>query len=166
MLPASAWLLHPAGSPRSRAENRSHCVPWQGRFPRAQHRRGEFLRARKYRLITAAHVSSCRHLSQANNIDMSSTYDSLQESTCTTLPITKDLSAYWQPQLYYYNPTDTSYTAIPSYAKIYYLQRLGPKGGKLTAFPPGFRMVAGNPMRSSFNASNKVDRAINFVCQG
>ena len=103
---------------------------------------------------------------QANNIDMSSTYESLQQSSCTTLPVTKDLSAYWQPQLYYYNPTDKTYQVIPSYAKIYYLQRPGPRGGKLTAFPPGFRMVAGSPSRSSFNAANPADRAINFVCEG
>lgn len=97
---------------------------------------------------------------------MSSTFESLQKSTCTTLPVTKDLSAYWQPQLYYYNPTNQTYQVIPSYSKIYYLNRNGPKGGNLTAFPEGFRMVAGNPMRSSFNPDNKWEKAINYVCQG
>lgn len=97
---------------------------------------------------------------------MDATYDTLQQSPCTTLPVTKDLSAYWQAQLYYYNPNDQTYSIVPSYSNIYYLQRPGPKGGKLTAFPPGLRMVAGDPLRSSFDPNNKADRASTYVCQG
>jgi len=114
-------------------------------------------------MTDATHLYS---FAQANNIDASSTYETLQKSTCTTLPITKDLSAYWQPSLYYYNPTDQTYQIIPSYSKIYYLNRPGPKNEKLVAFPPGFRMVAGSPMRSTYNSSSFKDQAIDYVCQG
>ncbi|KAK9893605.1 WSC-domain-containing protein [Cystobasidium minutum MCA 4210] len=117
-------------------------------------------------IVSPGQVASHVHnIVGANNIDSSSTYDSLRESTCTSLPITKDLSAYWQPQLYYYNPDNGgSYTAIPSYSKIYYLQRDGGKGN-LTAFPPGLRIVAGSPYRSTYDPNNIAHRAINFVCQ-
>lgn len=99
-------------------------------------------------------------LSQASNIAADSTYESLRKAACTSLPITDDLSAYWQPQLYYWDPKNETYSLIPSYSKIYYLQRPGPKNEKIHAFPAGLQMLAGNPFRKTYNASNFADQAI------
>lgn len=49
-----------------------------------------------------------------SNFDKTMTYESSQESICTTAPITVDKSNYWIPQLYYYNPETTGYQAIPA----------------------------------------------------
>jgi hypothetical protein len=51
-----------------------------------------------------------------------------------------------------------------SFVQTYYLQRDGPTQKEIHPFPEGLRMVAGNPYRSTYNASNMEDRAINFVC--
>ena len=67
--------------------------------------------------------------------------------------------------MYYYSPLDATFQAIPSYSKIYYLQRPGPKNEKLVTFPPGFKMVAGNPFRKTYDHKSFADQAINFVCQ-
>jgi hypothetical protein len=95
---------------------------------------------------------------------MDSTYDSLQDSTCTTLPVQNDHSVYWQPQLYHYNPTDETYQAVPSYAAIYYLRR--PDGDKLEAFPNDLKMVAGDAMRHTNDNSNTTHLAVKYVCEG
>jgi len=34
------------------------------------------------------------------------------------------------------------------------------------AFPDGFRMVAGDPMRRTFNSSDKAQKAVSIVCYG
>jgi len=94
------------------------------------------------------------------------TYDSgfLLSSTCTTSPITVDKSAYWAPAMYFMNQTTSPmrYTRIPSSFNIYYLPRGDP--GNVTAFPEGFRMVAGDASRNTYNASLFGDQAISWVC--
>ncbi|OSD05010.1 WSC-domain-containing protein [Trametes coccinea BRFM310] len=47
---------------------------------------------------------------------------------------------------------------------IYYLPRVGPKNESIKAFPKGFRMLAGDTTRRTFNASSFADQAIDFVC--
>jgi len=75
-------------------------------------------------------------------------YNRQLNSKCTTCSITQDLSAYWVADLYYQYP-DGSLTAVPNGGlTVYYLTRVGTGNQahpKFTAFPKGFRMVAGNP---------------------
>lgn len=88
----------------------------------------------------------------------------MQAGTCTTAPVTVDKSNYWIPQLYYFNPTDQSYTMIPvSFLNTYYLDRPG-VSGVVQAFPDGLRMIAGNGDRRTFDSSDPDDQAISYVC--
>jgi hypothetical protein len=73
-------------------------------------------------------------------------------------------SSYWAQSLYH-RAANGSFTLIPiSFVQTYYLQRDGPTQKKINPFPEGLRMVAGNPYRTVYNASNVADKAINFVC--
>ena len=98
-----------------------------------------------------------------SNFDKTMSYQSARASTCTTARVSEDKSNYWTPQLYYYNPKDTTYQAIPvAYVNTYYLPRSG-KDGKVQAFPDGLRMVSGSPNRRTFN--NDADsKAATYVC--
>jgi len=74
------------------------------------------------------------------------TYADTQKSTCTSALVTADKSNYWIPRLYTANG-NTSVTSVSNGGLlVYYLQR-GDAGEKITAFPEGFRMLAGNPMK-------------------
>lgn len=46
---------------------------------------------------------------------------------------------------------------------VYYLQRPGPNNDKLHAFPPGFRMIAGNPFVRNYTGDFAA-QAVSFVC--
>lgn len=95
-------------------------------------------------------------------------FNDMRASACTTCSInTVDLSAYWHPDLYYRWPNGTLSLVPKGGLTVYYLFRNG-YGSQATpkwkAFPPGFRMISGNPFRRTFNASNVAHRAINFAC--
>lgn len=92
---------------------------------------------------------------------MSTTYEGMRNASCTSCQIQQDLSNYWIPQLYYQGPNNGSFEDVSTIGgmTVYYLQR----GENVTAFPPGFRMLAGNPSLRSY--SDVMEQAaINFVC--
>eukprot|EP01118_Nematostelium_gracile_P009044 TRINITY_DN302_c0_g1_i1.p1 TRINITY_DN302_c0_g1~~TRINITY_DN302_c0_g1_i1.p1 ORF type:complete len:544 (-),score=133.38 TRINITY_DN302_c0_g1_i1:20-1651(-) len=98
-----------------------------------------------------------------------SVFDEMASSSCTTCSIGQvDLTAYWHPDLYYQWPNGT-FSLVPNGGlTVYYPSRQGNAGGsqrdpKWKAFPKGFRMLAGNPYRRSFN-NTLADRAINYAC--
>lgn len=86
----------------------------------------------------------------------------LISSTCTTSPITADKSNYWAPSMYFMNKTSspTTFTRVPSVFNIYYL----PRGDNVKTFPTGFKMIAGESSKNTYNASNFEDQAVSFVC--
>ncbi|WVW81296.1 hypothetical protein I302_103287 [Kwoniella bestiolae CBS 10118] len=99
-----------------------------------------------------------------NNFDKSMTYESTQQSTCTTASVSVDKSNYWIPQLYYYNPSGKNYQAIPvSYVNTYYLPRYSPGEKTVRAFPDGLRMISGDPNRKTFDG-DAASKAITYVC--
>jgi hypothetical protein len=99
-----------------------------------------------------------------SNFDKSMTFASAQASSCTTAQVSVDKSNYWTPQLYYFNPKDESYQAIPvSYMNAYYLPRGKNSTDTVRAFPDGLRMVSGDPYRRDYDGS-VPDQAISFVC--
>lgn len=56
-----------------------------------------------------------------------------------------------------------TFESIPAgNVNTYYLQRPGSKNEKIVAPPAGLRMVAGNPYRRTFNASNFEDQAVRW----
>jgi len=103
-------------------------------------------------------------LSNTSSIDM---YNQITNSRCTDCSITKDLSNYWIPDLYYQYPNG-SLTLVPRGGlTVYYLSR-GGTGNQtnptMSAFPKGLRMLAGNPYRRNFTNSSIADRAISYAC--
>ena len=84
------------------------------------------------------------------------------------------MSNYWTPQLYVKFKNGT-FMPVPEIGDpndtnggmaVDYLQRRGNnKTEKLTAFPKGFRMVAGDPFTRSYG-NNQAANAISFACLG
>lgn len=117
------------------------------------------------RIVSPGGVGTHVHaIAGGSNFDKSMTYASSQAGRCTTAPVSVDKSNYWIPQLYYFNPTEASYTMIPvAYVNTYYLNRPG-KSGVVRAFPDGLRMIAGDGDRRTFDAKDPDSAAINYVC--
>ena len=76
---------------------------------------------------------------------------------------------YWFPHLYFHNATDGTYTSVqqsPPGSAVYYLQRRQSPSEVITAFPPGFRMIAGNmSRRTPYDAVDpNFVPPVNYVC--
>jgi len=82
-----------------------------------------------------------------------------ESSTCTTAKVTVDKSNYWIPRLFYHDKAANTFTNVGNGGLLaYYMQRHN-DNEPIVAFPAGFRMVAGNPMKRS----NKYPEASNDV---
>jgi len=95
------------------------------------------------------------------------TYDLTQQSTCTTCVVTKDLSNYWTPTVYFH-ARNGSFLKVRQLggASIYYQQRhdlKDPEYPRIHAFPRDFRMLAGNPMLRNYT-DDLAGRAISYAC--
>ncbi|KAH8687187.1 WSC domain-containing protein [Tricladium varicosporioides] len=96
-------------------------------------------------------------------------YASTQKSTCSSCSVVQDMSNYWTPSVYY-RAKNKTFTAVQQTggALIYYLQRKDPNDPSsinLSAFPEGFRMIAGNPTLRSYRDVVEQN-AINWACIG
>ncbi|THH32546.1 hypothetical protein EUX98_g1633 [Antrodiella citrinella] len=111
--------------------------------------------------IVSTHVHS---VVGGSRFQASYDYNDLSSSQCSTISVQEDRSNYWAPQLYYHDQNANTFTPIPTSFNIYYLQRPGPANERVQAFPTGLRMLAGNPLRRTNNASNFEDQAISFHC--
>ncbi|GAA5945455.1 hypothetical protein JCM10213_005991 [Rhodosporidiobolus nylandii] len=103
-----------------------------------------------------------------SNFDLSTTFEGMRASECTSCQVKQDMSAYWTPQLYFqwangsFSPVDTTGGGL-----IYYLQRSHPSDTtNITAFPDGFRMLNGRPFKRSYNDSSLQDQSIGWNCLG
>jgi len=91
----------------------------------------------------------------------------------TTCDKAIDHSNYWVPQMYHFR-SDNMWEIVPfAVTAVYYQKRACDyKPGIKTcdksvvplAFPDGFRMVAGDPTRRTFNESDFAHRAVHFQC--
>lgn len=117
-------------------------------------------------IVNPGAVSSHVHaISGASNFNANSNYQSLREAKCTTLPIQElDKSAYWTSGVYYQDQNTKKLTLMENGRNHYYFFDRAGKNEKVTAFPEGFRMLAGNPNRYTFNSSSEADQAVSFVC--
>lgn len=90
------------------------------------------------------HVHSV-HGSSAFSMD--SDGDTLKTGHCTSCAVTQDKSAYWTPALYFMHENGTA-QIVPEVGGMlaYYLLY----GDNVQAFPPGFRMIAGDPFQRNF----------------
>ncbi|KAH7105021.1 WSC-domain-containing protein [Auriculariales sp. MPI-PUGE-AT-0066] len=101
----------------------------------------------------------------SNGFDFSQTYEGLRKSTCSTCMPVADKSAYWTPTLWYHAQNGSFHRVNQlGGATIYYLQRYEYPGQKLKAFPPGFRLIAGDMSLRSFNNASLAQRAVTHHC--
>ncbi|KAF2195177.1 WSC-domain-containing protein [Zopfia rhizophila CBS 207.26] len=117
----------------------------------------------------AGHVHT---ISGGNGFNFSMDYDQARASKCSTCNIKQDLSNYWSPKLYF-RAENGSFLSVPIIGDndggdmggmaIYYLTRSGPDNDKLRAFPPGFRMVAGDPTKRH-ETDDFAGRAVTHKC--
>lgn len=101
----------------------------------------------------------------SNGFGMSSTYDTLNASTCTTCTLSVDKSAYWVPSLYYRSQDGSNFTSVPQNggSLMYYLFRRDNEHIPLVAFPEGFKMLTGSPFYRS-DQGTLESRAISWAC--
>ncbi|QRV96129.1 hypothetical protein RhiJN_24147 [Ceratobasidium sp. AG-Ba] len=90
----------------------------------------------------------------ASNFRGNSTFDVLRASSCTSCLVKQDLSNYWFPKLYFRDPKTKLFEPVSNGGLLVYYQNRGDgdvrNGGKgLKAFPPGFKMITGNPVSRS-----------------
>ncbi|KAJ5536109.1 hypothetical protein N7513_009295 [Penicillium frequentans] len=110
--------------------------------------RGRTGLARLDPIVDPGKISSHVHsVHGAGNFGMSSNSETLRESNCTSCAIMQDMSAYWTPALYFMH-TNGSAQVVPEVGGMlsYYLLY----GENITAFPDGFRMLAGDPFQRNF----------------
>ncbi|GAA5845914.1 hypothetical protein JCM9279_002422 [Rhodotorula babjevae] len=114
--------------------------------------------------VVAGHVHT---VAGGSGFSLTSTYQDLRKSTCTSCLAKADLSAYWSPLLYFSFANDTFKSVGGGTLLAYYLPRSNPSDKtKVLAFPEGFQMLAGSPFRRTYNSSNLVDQAIGWNCLG
>ncbi|GAA5970240.1 hypothetical protein JCM11641_001633 [Rhodosporidiobolus odoratus] len=120
-------------------------------------------------LVSPGTVSGHVHtIAGGSNFSPDATYEDLRKSECTTAQAIEDKSNYWVPQLYFHWANDT-FSAVPQvgYGLIYYLFRDNAKDKtKITAFPPGFKMLTGNPMDRTYTQTGNAKDAIGWNCLG
>ncbi|GAA6057272.1 hypothetical protein JCM3770_004527 [Rhodotorula araucariae] len=115
--------------------------------------------------VVSAHVHT---VAGGSNFGPDSTYESMRASECTSANAKEDKSAYWTPALYFHAKNDTF---IPvrqlGGGLIYYLFRFNEADKtNVTAFPPGFRMVAGDPFARTYNQTGSAQDTIGWNCLG
>ncbi|KAH7033096.1 uncharacterized protein B0I36DRAFT_320768 [Microdochium trichocladiopsis] len=81
-----------------------------------------------------------------------STYADLRAGNCTSCAVKQDMSAYWFPTLYFQDSATNKFEPVPQVGGLlaYYLLRNGNTNQQITAFPPGFRMLAGTSLRRDY----------------
>ncbi|GAA5863910.1 hypothetical protein JCM3774_004415 [Rhodotorula dairenensis] len=98
------------------------------------------------------------------NLDM--TFQDARASKCTSCQVKQDLSNYWTPVLYFAHANGSFTLVDQGGLLIYYLPRRNKADtGPVKAFPDGFRMLAGNPYKRSFDGS-AMAKAIGINCIG
>jgi len=96
------------------------------------------------------------------------------DASATTCDKSKDHSNYWVPHLYHYSDATKQFELVQfSHAAVYYQKRACDydpnkrscdKSFVPKVFPDGFRMVAGDPYRRTFNQSDFAHKAVSHMC--
>ncbi|KAI0172124.1 hypothetical protein GGR52DRAFT_549097 [Hypoxylon sp. FL1284] len=99
-------------------------------------------------------------------------YDLPTQSTCTSCTYSEDFSNYWTASLYFKSPENGTFQRVKQFANfgiqqdggmtVYYMP-YSMVNGKVTAFQPGFRMLAGDPTNTDLT---KYSRSLCHRCIG
>ncbi|KZP04108.1 hypothetical protein FIBSPDRAFT_915182 [Athelia psychrophila] len=107
-----------------------------------------------------------------------SSYNDLVAGSCTSCEVTEDKSSYYFPKLYFQDPNNGSFEDVSNGGVlIYYLNRgnldVSNGGSGLKAFPPGLKMISGNPVSRSIqqgagtgNQTELAELAVQYKCYG
>ncbi|KAK5631016.1 hypothetical protein RRF57_006731 [Xylaria bambusicola] len=98
-------------------------------------------------------VSSHAHaVHGSSGFSTSATYDDLTKGDCTSCAVKQDKSAYWTPAMYFLDDETGEFSPVPQVGGMlaYYLLR----GENVTAFPPGFQMLAGSNYRRDYTVGD------------
>jgi hypothetical protein len=109
----------------------------------------------------AGHVHAIAGASNFRNI--LNTPAEQAHAECSSTKVTADMSSYWSPLLYWINRNGT-YSAMATSYRIYYF--LDYNRGKITAFPQGFRMIAGLATRRDAGSQRTYGLGIHTVGAG
>ncbi|KAK5404051.1 hypothetical protein LTR06_009984 [Exophiala xenobiotica] len=115
-------------------------------------------------IVNPGKVSGHAHTIMGGNaFDFTMDDNTTLSSTCSSCTVIGDNSNYWTPTLWFQhqNGTFESVNQVGG-ATVYYLQRAG-DGETLKAFPPGFRMLAGDPFKRS-GGDDFASQAISYNC--
>lgn len=117
-------------------------------------------------IVAPGEVST--HLHQVlggNGFDFYMSPNASRASSCSTCQAKADKSNYWTPTLWYHGKNGSFHRVDQlGGGTVYYLQRFSKPGERLKAFPPGFRMLAGDMTWRSFNANSLEQRAVTHNC--
>ncbi|KAI0443901.1 hypothetical protein F4803DRAFT_287540 [Xylaria telfairii] len=88
----------------------------------------------------------------SSGFGISSTYDDLMNGDCTSCAVKQDKSAYWTPAMYFLDSATGEFSPVPQVGGMlaYYLLR----GDNVTAYPPGFQMIAGSNYRRDYTVGD------------
>ncbi|KAJ8128566.1 hypothetical protein O1611_g5067 [Lasiodiplodia mahajangana] len=126
--------------------------PFAGAFWRMECR-GNTGVARIDPIVDFGKISGHAHTVQGSSaFGMSATYDDLVNGDCTSCAVKQDKSAYWTPSMYFLDSDTGEFSPVPQVGGMlaYYLLR----GDNVTAFPPGFQMVAGSNYRRDYTVGD------------
>ncbi|KAF6831661.1 WSC domain-containing protein [Colletotrichum musicola] len=88
----------------------------------------------------------------SSGISPTAQYSDLVAGDCTSCRVKQDRSAYWHPALYFQDAATGQFEVVPQVGGMlaYYLLN----GKDIKAFPPGFRMIAGDTYRRNYTAGD------------
>ncbi|KAI7553806.1 WSC-domain-containing protein [Hortaea werneckii] len=135
---------------------------------------GRLLLERIDPIVDPGEVSGHVHtVSGGSGFGFNTSFEQQRASACSSCPIKQDMSAYWTPKLYWMSEDGTQFEDVPQAGEsegvtggmtVYYEQR-GPDPSNLTAFPEGFRMIAGDPFqRNDTGLEAAPGKAVSYVC--
>ncbi|ELR05829.1 hypothetical protein VC83_08801 [Pseudogymnoascus destructans] len=100
--------------------------------------------------------------------------DELLAGDCTSCAVTEDKSAYWTPPMYFKDAATGQYKLVQQVGGMlsYYFLNHAPGETKITAFPHGMEMIAGDNNLRNFSAGESAptsqkglaQKAIGFNC--
>ncbi|RKF56710.1 putative wsc domain protein [Erysiphe neolycopersici] len=129
--------------------------------------------ARMDPIVSPGSPSTHMHIVQGGNgFAISMTDNQALESTCTSSLVKNDKSNYWTPALYFQDPRTNEVEAVELlYMQVYYF--FDATTDTIKAFPPGLRMVVGNPDlrtppdtggRINTNLANGPPQPVQWTC--
>ncbi|WVQ86150.1 hypothetical protein IAT38_008318 [Cryptococcus sp. DSM 104549] len=98
-----------------------------------------------------------------SNFGANYNYDQALASKCTTASVQKDNSNYWLPQLFWME--NNTFIPLEAHTRFYYILIREDDNTPIKPFPPGLRMLVGQPNAKSAAETGLPDNTAVFICQ-